>query len=59
MRALGWDAGELRTGMLADFVTLQRDDAERREISLAQLIYTFSGRDVTSVVVGGETVIQK
>jgi len=59
MRALGWDAGALRPGMLADFVTLQRDDAERREISLAQLIYAFSGRDVTNVVVGGETVMQR
>ena len=59
MRALGWEAGELRAGMLADFVTLQREDAERREISLSQLIYTFSGRDVTNVVVGGETVVQK
>jgi hypothetical protein len=45
--------------MLADFVTVQRDDAERREISLAQLIYTFSGRDVTNVVVGGETVVSR
>jgi formiminoglutamate deiminase len=59
MRALGWNAGELRAGMLADFVTLQRDDAERREIGLAQLIYTMSGRDVTNVVVGGETVLQR
>jgi formiminoglutamate deiminase len=58
-RALGWEAGELRPGMLADFVTVQREDAERREISLAQLIYTFSGRDVTNVVVGGETVVQR
>ena len=59
MRALGWDAGELRPGMLADFVTLQREDAPRREISLAQLIYVFGGRDVTNVVVGGETVVSK
>lgn len=59
MRALGWDAGELRAGMLADFVTVQREDTERREISLAQLIYTFSGRDVNNVVVGGETVVSR
>jgi len=59
MRALGWDAGALRAGMLGDFVTVHRDDAERRDISLAQLIYTFSGRDVTNVVVGGETVMQR
>ena len=59
MRALGWEAGELRAGMLADFVTVQREDAVRREISLAQLVYTFSGRDVTNVVVGGETVVSR
>jgi formiminoglutamate deiminase len=59
MRALGWDAGALRAGMLGDFVTVHKDDTERREISLAQLIYTFSGRDVTNVVVGGETVMQR
>lgn len=59
MRSLGWDAGELRPGMLADFVTLQRPAAERREISLAQIVYAASGRDVTTVVVGGETVVVK
>ncbi len=59
MRALGWDAGELRAGMLADFVTLRREGAERREIGLAQLMYAFSGRDVTNVVVGGETVMRR
>jgi cytosine/adenosine deaminase-related metal-dependent hydrolase len=59
MRALGWEAGELRPGMLADFVTLRRPDADRREIGLAQLIYACGGRDVTNVVVGGETVVSK
>jgi formiminoglutamate deiminase len=58
-RSLGWDAGELRPGKLADFVTLRRPDAERREISLAHLIYASSARDVTNVVVGGETVLQR
>jgi formiminoglutamate deiminase len=59
MRAIGWDAGELRPGMLADFVTLRRPDAERREISLAQLVYASHACDVTRVVVGGQTVVQK
>ena len=59
MRSLGWEAGELRPGMLGDFVTLYRPDMERREISLRQLVYAFSGRDVTNVVVGGETVVSK
>jgi formiminoglutamate deiminase len=59
MRALGWEAGELREGMLADFVTLDQQPAQWRELSPAYLIYGFSGRDVTNVVVGGETVISK
>ena len=59
MRALGWNAGELRAGMLADFVTLDQPRLQWRSISPAYLVYGFSGRDVTNVVVGGETVVQK
>ena len=59
MRALGWNAGELRVGMLADFVTLDQPRLQWRSISPAYLVYGFSGRDVTNVVVGGETVVQK
>ena len=57
MRSLGWDGGLLREGMLADFVTLEHPSGEWREISPAHLVFGFSGRDVTNVVVGGETVI--
>ena len=59
MRALGWDAGELRTGMLADFVTLDQQGGLWRELNPAYLVYGFSGRDVTNVVVGGVTVVSK
>ena len=59
MRALGWDAGELRPGMLADFITLDQPRSLWRELSPSYLIYGFSGRDVTNVVVGGETLISK
>jgi formiminoglutamate deiminase len=59
MRALGWDAGELRVGMLADFITLDQPRLQWRRITPAYLIYGFSGRDVTNVVVGGETVVQR
>ena len=59
MRALGWEAGELRVGMLADFVTLEQSRSQWRTITPAYLIYGFSGRDVTTVVVGGETVISR
>ena len=59
MRSLGWESGELRPGMLADFVTIRRPEEERREISLSQLIYASSARDVVNVVVGGQTVVMK
>ncbi|TME02617.1 MAG: formimidoylglutamate deiminase [Chloroflexi bacterium] len=58
MRALGWDAGELRAGMLADFITLDRSP-QWRKLTPAYLIYGFSGNDVINVVVGGETVVGK
>jgi cytosine/adenosine deaminase-related metal-dependent hydrolase len=60
MRALGWEAGELKPGMLADFVTLDEPESTLwRELTPAYLIFGFSGRDVTNVVVGGNTVIHK
>jgi formiminoglutamate deiminase len=60
MRALGWDAGELKPGMLADFVTVDRHDPPRgQRVDAAQLIYGFSGCDVTNVVVGGTTLVPR
>ena len=59
MRALGWDGGDLRPGKLADFITLEQPRSEWREINLAYLVFGFSGRNVTSVVVGGESVVSK
>ena len=59
MRTLGWESGELMTGMLADFVTLDAPRDLWREMSPSYLIYGFSGRDVTNVVVGGETVVSR
>ena len=57
MRALGWDAGELKAGRLADFVTL------RAAGSLISTQATWSSasqaRDVTNVVVGGRTVVSR
>ena len=57
MRALGWQSGELKPGMLADFVTLDGPRGLWREMSPSYLVYGFTGRDVTNVVVGGETVV--
>jgi formiminoglutamate deiminase len=58
MRALGWEAGELKAGMLADFITLdQPRHAEPGQLEAAYLIYAGSAREVTNVVVGGRTVL--
>jgi cytosine/adenosine deaminase-related metal-dependent hydrolase len=57
MRALGWEAGELKPGMLADFVTLEQPRSLWRELSPSYLVYGFSAHDVTNVVVGGNTVV--
>jgi formiminoglutamate deiminase len=60
MRALGWDAGELKPEMLADFITLEQPrHTTRRELDPSYLIYGCSARDVKNVVVGGVTVIAK
>lgn len=60
MRSLGWEAGELKEGMLADFVTLDEPESTMwRELTPAYLIFGFSGRDVTNVVVGGNTVVSR
>ena len=60
MRALGWEAGELKKGMLADFVTLdQPRDTARRQIDPAYVVYGYSACDVSNVVVGGTTVVSE
>jgi formiminoglutamate deiminase len=58
MRALGWDAGELKVGMLADFITMdQPHHTARRQIEPAYVVYGYTARDVTNVVIGGTTVV--
>ena len=59
MRALGWDSGELKAGMLADFATVQPPRTEWRGLGVGYLIFCCSARDVTHVVVGGRTVVGK
>jgi cytosine/adenosine deaminase-related metal-dependent hydrolase len=53
MRSLGWDAGELQPGMLADFITIHQE----RPIDLGYLMFCCTARDVVNVVVGGKTVV--
>jgi formiminoglutamate deiminase len=58
MRALGWDAGELKPGMLADFVTIRKPEFhEWQGFGVGYLMFCCSARDVTNVVVGGTTVV--
>jgi formiminoglutamate deiminase len=58
MRALGWEAGELKPGMLADFITIDEQRlASRRHLDLGYLVFGCSARDVVNVVVGGRTVV--
>jgi formiminoglutamate deiminase len=59
MRSLGWDAGELKEGMLADFITLDQPRGTWRELTPSYLVFGFSGHDVTNVVVGGNTVVSR
>jgi formiminoglutamate deiminase len=57
MKALGWDAGELKPGMLADFATVTPPRTDWRGLGLGYLIFCCSARDVKHVVVGGRTVV--
>ena len=59
MRALGWEAGELKPGMLADFITLDTSAGLWRELTPAYVVYGMSGHDVSNVVVGGVTVVSR
>jgi formiminoglutamate deiminase len=60
--ALGWDAGELRTGCLADFTTLELSSPRLAGAGLADLlprvVFGASAADVRSVIVGGEEVVR-
>ncbi|HYM66243.1 MAG TPA: formimidoylglutamate deiminase [Patescibacteria group bacterium] len=59
MRALGWEAGELKPGMLADFVTISHDLGDGAALDPAYLLFGCSGRDVANVVVGGQTRVSR
>jgi formiminoglutamate deiminase len=58
MRALGWEAGELKVGMLADFITIDAPrDVAKKDLDLGYLMFSRAAADVRNVVVGGKTVI--
>lgn len=54
MNALGWEAGELVPGKLADFVTFGLESPD-----LNHLVFTASSSDVSNVVVGGRTIVSR
>ncbi len=60
--ALGWDAGELREGRLADFISVSLEGPRMAGADLgdpvAQAVYSAHPADVRLVVVGGEPVVE-
>jgi cytosine/adenosine deaminase-related metal-dependent hydrolase len=60
MRALGWDGGELKAGMLADFITIDPPQVDaNKKLDLGYLMFCRSAADVSHVVVGGNTVVAR
>lgn len=61
MRALGWDAGRLEIGALADFATVSlsspRTAGARPAEAVEYVLFGASASDVTHVVVGGKPVV--
>jgi formiminoglutamate deiminase len=61
MAALGWEAGRLEAGRLADFVALDLSSVRlagwRGEDLLRQVVYSAAAADVTEVVMGGREVV--
>jgi formiminoglutamate deiminase len=60
MAAIGWDAGALELGRLADFVNIRMDGVRTAGVNaalVASVIFAASADDVHTVVVGGEPVV--
>jgi formiminoglutamate deiminase len=61
MRSLGWDAGTLEPGRLADLVALRLDSPRlagaARDHLLAAVVFAGAAADVTDLVVGGRQVV--
>jgi formiminoglutamate deiminase len=61
MRSLGWDAGVIEPGRLADLVALRLDSPRLagagRDDLLAAVVFAAGAADVTDLVVGGRRVV--
>lgn len=59
--SIGWDAGRLAVGALADLVTVRLDSPRtagaRSGDPLAHIIFAATASDVTTVIVGGQLVV--
>lgn len=59
--SLGWDAGRIQVGALADLVTVRLDSPRtagaRLGKSLSHVIFAATGSDVETVIVGGNVVV--
>jgi formiminoglutamate deiminase len=61
MRALGWESGELKAGMLADFVCVDPARGEHRDLDVGSLLFgsSLNAPEVKTVVVGGKVVFSR
>jgi formiminoglutamate deiminase len=62
MQALGWNAGVLEPGALADFISVRLDSPRMAGTdagcAVEQIVFAATAADVSDVVVGGEFVVQ-
>jgi formiminoglutamate deiminase len=60
--SIGWDAGRLEPDALADLVTVRLDSPRtagaRSGDALAHVVFAANAADVTTVVVGGRTIVE-
>jgi cytosine/adenosine deaminase-related metal-dependent hydrolase len=60
MDAIGWDAGSLAPGLLADFVNVRQDGIRTAGVEptlIAGVVFAATAADVHTVVVGGEQIV--
>jgi cytosine/adenosine deaminase-related metal-dependent hydrolase len=61
MQALGWDAGVIAAGKLADFISLRLDTPRMAGADpglAASAVFAATAADVETVVVGGRVVVE-
>lgn len=60
-KSIGWDAGVIEAGRLADFTSVRLDSVRtagsRSGDVLAQVVFAATGSDITDVIVGGRSIV--